>query len=35
MQSNFSKDEPFYIEAYHTLFSGTDILFPNEGNSNK
>ncbi|XP_018359042.1 PREDICTED: uncharacterized protein F54H12.2-like [Trachymyrmex cornetzi] len=28
-----SKDEPLYVEAYHTIFSGTDIHFLNEGNS--
>ncbi|XP_018313141.1 uncharacterized protein F54H12.2-like [Mycetomoellerius zeteki] len=26
-------DEPLYVEAYHTLFSGTGIHFLNEGNS--
>jgi len=25
LQPNFSKDEPLYVEAYHTLFSGTVI----------
>ncbi|XP_011859483.1 PREDICTED: uncharacterized protein F54H12.2-like [Vollenhovia emeryi] len=33
LQPNFSKDEPLYVEAYHTLFSGTGIHFLNEGNS--
>ena len=33
LQSNFSKDESLYIEAYHTLFSGTSFHFLNEGNS--
>ena len=33
IQSNFSKDEPFYVEGYHTLFSGIGIHFLNEGNS--
>ena len=32
IQPNFSKNEPFYVEAYHTLFSGTDIHFLNEDN---
>jgi len=32
LQPNFSKDEPLYVEAYHTLFSGTGIHFLNEGN---
>ncbi|XP_018352006.1 PREDICTED: uncharacterized protein F54H12.2-like [Trachymyrmex septentrionalis] len=32
IQPNFSKNE-LYIEAYHTLFSGTGIHFLNEGNS--
>ncbi|KYN16529.1 Transmembrane protein 26 [Trachymyrmex cornetzi] len=29
----FSKDEPLFVEAYYTIFSGTDIHFLNEGNS--
>ncbi|XP_012215829.2 uncharacterized protein F54H12.2-like [Linepithema humile] len=33
LQPNFSKDEKLYVEAYHTLFSGTGIHFLNEGNS--
>ncbi|XP_071579482.1 uncharacterized protein F54H12.2-like [Temnothorax nylanderi] len=33
LQPSFSKDEPLYVEAYHTLFSGTGIHFLNEGNS--
>jgi len=33
IQSNFSKNDPLYVEAYHTLFSGTGIHFLNEGNS--
>ncbi|XP_011630458.1 uncharacterized protein F54H12.2-like [Pogonomyrmex barbatus] len=33
LQPNFSKDEPLYIKAYNTLFSGTGIHFLNEGNS--
>jgi len=33
LQPNFSRDEPLYVEAYHTLFSGTGIHFLNEGNS--
>jgi len=33
LQPNFSREEPLYIEAYHTLFSGTGIHFLNEGNS--
>ena len=33
LQPNFSKDEPLYVEAYHTLFSGTGIYFLNEDNS--
>ncbi|XP_067203273.1 uncharacterized protein F54H12.2-like [Linepithema humile] len=33
LQPNFSKDEGLYVEAYHTLFSGTGIHFLNEGNS--
>ncbi|XP_039311140.1 uncharacterized protein F54H12.2-like [Solenopsis invicta] len=33
LQPSFKKDEPLYIEAYHTLFSGTGIHFLNEGNS--
>ncbi|XP_025986351.1 uncharacterized protein F54H12.2-like [Solenopsis invicta] len=33
LQPNFSIEEPLYIEAYHTLFSGTGIHFLNEGNS--
>src|SRR5215469_18321246 len=33
LQPNFSKDEPLYVEAYHTLFSGTGIHFLNEGNT--
>ncbi|KYN17311.1 Uncharacterized protein F54H12.2 [Trachymyrmex cornetzi] len=33
LQPNFSKDEPLYVEAYHTIFSGTGIHFLNEGNS--
>ncbi|XP_018355592.1 PREDICTED: uncharacterized protein F54H12.2-like [Trachymyrmex septentrionalis] len=33
IQPNFSKNEPLYFETYHTLFSGTDIHFLNEGNS--
>ena len=33
IQPNFSKNEPLYVEAYHTLFSGTGIHFLNEGNS--
>jgi len=37
IQPNFSKNNPLYIEAYHTffsliLFSGTGIHFLNEGN---
>ena len=31
LQSNF-EDSKLYIEAYHTLFSGTDVHFLNEGN---
>ncbi|XP_011629840.1 uncharacterized protein F54H12.2-like [Pogonomyrmex barbatus] len=31
LQPNFSKDHPFYVEAYNTFFSG--IHFLNEGNS--
>jgi len=27
LQPNFSKEEPLYVEAYHTLFSGTGIYF--------
>ncbi|XP_011171651.3 uncharacterized protein F54H12.2-like [Solenopsis invicta] len=33
LQPSFRKDEPLYIEAYHTLFSGTGIHFLNQGNS--
>ncbi|KYN38950.1 hypothetical protein ALC56_06672 [Trachymyrmex septentrionalis] len=33
IQPNFSKNDPLYVEAYHTLFSGTGIHFLNEGNS--
>ncbi|XP_071578687.1 uncharacterized protein F54H12.2-like [Temnothorax nylanderi] len=33
LQPSFSRDEPLYVEAYHTLFSGTGIHFLNEGNS--
>ncbi|XP_011171246.1 uncharacterized protein F54H12.2-like [Solenopsis invicta] len=33
LQLNFLIDEPLYIEAYHTLFSGTGIHFLNEGSS--
>ncbi|KYN09168.1 hypothetical protein ALC57_18723 [Trachymyrmex cornetzi] len=33
LQPNFSKDEPLYVETYHTIFSGTGIRFLNEGNS--
>ncbi|XP_077272086.1 uncharacterized protein F54H12.2-like [Temnothorax americanus] len=33
LQPSFSKDELLYVEAYHTLFSGTGIHFLNEGNS--
>jgi len=33
LQSNFLRDEPLYVKAHHTLFSGTDIHFLNEGNS--
>ncbi|XP_071579508.1 uncharacterized protein F54H12.2-like [Temnothorax nylanderi] len=33
LQPSFSKDEPLYVEAYHSLFSGTGIHFLNEGNS--
>jgi len=33
IQSNFSKDESLYVEAYHTLFSATGIHFLNESNS--
>lgn len=33
LQPSFSKDEPLYVEAFHTLFSGTGIHFLNEGNS--
>lgn len=33
LQPNFSKDAELYVEAYHTLFSGTGIHFLNEGNS--
>jgi len=32
LQSNFLKDEPLSVEAYHTLFSKTGIHFLNEGN---
>lgn len=33
LQPNFTKDASLYVEAYHTLFSGTGIHFLNEGNS--
>lgn len=33
LQPNFSKEEPLYVEAFHTLFSGTGVHFLNEGNS--
>lgn len=33
LQPAFSVEEPLYIEAYQTLFSGTGIHFLNEGNS--
>jgi len=33
LQPNFSTEDPLYVEAYHTLFSGTGIHFLNEGNS--
>lgn len=33
LQPSFSRNEPLYVEAYHTLFSGTGIHFLNEGNS--
>ncbi|XP_077265652.1 uncharacterized protein F54H12.2-like [Temnothorax americanus] len=33
LQPSFSKDEPLYVEVYHTLFSGTNIHFLNKGNS--
>lgn len=33
LQPAFSEEEPLYIEAYQTLFSGTGIHFLNEGNS--
>jgi len=33
LQPNFSRDEPLYVEAYHTLFSGNGIHFLTEGNS--
>ncbi|XP_071578895.1 uncharacterized protein F54H12.2-like [Temnothorax nylanderi] len=33
LQPSFSRDEPLYVEAYQTLFSGTGIHFLNEGNS--
>lgn len=33
LQPAFSAEEPLYIEAYQTLFSGTGIHFLNEGNS--
>lgn len=33
LQPSFSNEEPLYVEAYHTLFSGTGIHFLNEGNS--
>src|SRR5436190_655911 len=33
LQPIFSQEEPLYVEAYHTLFSGTGIHFLNEGNS--
>lgn len=32
LQPNFSKKSPQYVEAYHTLFSGTGIHYMNEGN---
>lgn len=33
LQLNFASEEPLYIDAYRTLFSGTGIHFLNEGNS--
>ncbi|KAL6421067.1 hypothetical protein ACFW04_013591 [Cataglyphis niger] len=33
LQSSFSAEELFYVEAYQTLFTGTGIHFLNEGNS--
>ncbi|XP_020299232.1 uncharacterized protein F54H12.2-like [Pseudomyrmex gracilis] len=33
LQPSFSKDASLYIEAFHTLFSGTGIHFLNEGNA--
>jgi len=33
LQPSFVKNESLYVEAYHTLFSGTGIHFLNEGNS--
>lgn len=33
LQPVFSKEEPLYVEAFQTLFSGTGIHFLNEGNS--
>jgi len=32
LQLNFSRDEPLYVEDYHTLFSGTGNHFLNEDN---
>lgn len=33
LQPIFSSEEPLYVDAYQTLFSGTGIHFLNEGNS--
>jgi len=30
---DFSAENPLYVEAYHTLYSGTGVHYLNEGNS--